>query len=179
MSNAWVMGFAVAVVLVIIIAVVIVIIKQIRGKNKAQFDERQLLARNKAFKYSFIVTLIYAVVCMFTNIFELKWAPAFIQFGLLPIIGATIFAVICIFNDAYISMNYKKNIYVYAIGVTAMGVIYLLNYTLHISKAESNLFTSGTLSDDSLFLFSALMFVVIGISLIIKKTIDRKASENE
>ena len=174
MSNAWVMGFAVAVVLVIIIAVVIVIIKQIRGKNKAQFDERQLLARNKAFKYSFIITLIFAAVYMFTNVFELNWAPAYIQFGLLIVIGMTVFAVVCIFKDAYVAINYKKNIYTYIVSVIALSAIHLYVYGRSIASGKPNLFTSGTCSEDSIYLFSGLMFISIGISLIIKKAIDKK-----
>lgn len=160
-------------VLLFIIVAVIIIIKR-RNKEAVKFDERQLQVRHKAVRYSFLFTIVFSIICMFTNIFELKWAPVFVQFGLNVVIGVAIFIVICIFKDAYINLNYNKNIYNYAISTIALGVIHLYVYVHHIVSGVPNLFTRGTLSDDSLYLFTGLMFLTVGASLIIKKAIDKK-----
>ena len=168
------MSWAIVFTVLLLIAVAVIIIIKRRSKEAVKFDERQMLVRHKAVRYSFLFTIVFSIICMFTNIFELKWAPVFVQFGLNVVIGVAIFIVICIFKDAYINLNYNKNIYNYAISTIALGVIHLFVYVRHIASGASNLFTSGTLSDDSLYLFSGLMFLTIGASLIIKKAIDKK-----
>lgn len=168
------MSWAIVFTVLLLIAVAVIIIIKRRSKEAVKFDERQLLERHKAVRYSFLFTIVFSIICMFTNIFELKWAPVFIQFGLNVVIGVAIFIVICIFKDAYINLNYNKNIYNYAISTIALGVIHLYVYVHHIVSGVPNLFTRGTLSDDSLYLFTGLMFLTIGASLIIKKAIDKK-----
>ena len=168
------MSWAIVFTVLLLIAVAVIIIKKHRSKEAVKFDERQMLVRHKAVRYSFLFTIVFSIICMFTNIFELKWAPVFVQFGLNVVIGVAIFIVICIFKDAYINLNYNKNIYNYAISTIALGVIHLFVYVHHIVSGVPNLFTRGTLSDDSLYLFTGLMFLTIGASLIIKKAIDKK-----
>ncbi len=168
------MSWAIVFTVLLLIAVAVIIIIKRRSKEAVKFDERQMLVRHKAVRYSFLFTIVFSIICMFTNIFELKWAPVFVQFGLNVVIGVAIFIVICIFKDAYINLNYNKNIYNYAISTIALGVIHLYVYVHHIVSGVPNLFTRGTLSDDSLYLFTGLMFLTVGASLIIKKAIDKK-----
>ena len=93
-NQTWALGFTTGFLIVI---AVIIIVKS-RRKNRQEFDERQMIARGKAYKYSFFSLMAYIIICMFLSLFEL---------------------------------------------------------------------------------FSGIMFLTIGVSLFIKKAIDRKASENE
>lgn len=160
--------------------IVLIIIKLIssRRKEKVQFDERQQLARSQAFKHGFSSVMLYSIICIFFGLFEVNWAPVYVQFGLALIIGFLTFALTCIFKDAYMGFNYRKNIFVYSFSCIVLGVLHLIIYISHLQKGEATLFTSGTLSDHALYLFSAITFITIGVSLIIKKVIDSKASED-
>lgn len=171
-NQTWALGFTTGFLIVI---AVIIIVKS-RRKNRQEFDERQMIARGKAYKYSFFSLMAYIIICMFLSLFEVNWAPVFIQFCLAIFIGGTVFTVICIFKDAYMGYNYKRNIYTYAIGCAALGIMYIANF---VFWTHDILFTNGMLNENSLFLFSGIMFLTIGVSLFIKKAIDRKASENE
>lgn len=113
----------------IIIAVVFVLfVTIVRSKRikKADYDERQLLARNTAYKVAFFFLLIYCFVCGLLHIFDFKWADTTIQMFLGIIISFSLFIALCIIKDAFFSNSSKQNNYsVIFFSRTASCVFYI------------------------------------------------------
>ncbi len=108
----------------IIIGLAIVAIAMALKKKKWVFDERQQLARGKAFKAAYITLLI----SMFLLRLVQEFADAVI-FGTFMVelvalfISLAVFAIVCIFNDAYLSLNERpKTVMLVASGIALLNL---------------------------------------------------------
>ena len=74
----WVLGFCCGFIAVVIVTLIIANIK--RKKNTyTEYDERQVLARGKAYKSAFFVLIGYIIACALVNVLEINWAELSVQ----------------------------------------------------------------------------------------------------
>jgi hypothetical protein len=74
----WVLGFCCGFIAVVIVTLIIANIK--RKKNTyTEYDERQILARGKAYKSAFFVLIGYIIACALVNVLEINWAELSVQ----------------------------------------------------------------------------------------------------
>ena len=99
-SKSWLMGFYVGIALALVIFLVLFLIRNKNG-NKPKFDERQITARNQAYKYAFFTMLVYITVCGFLDTVGVRWAQLTAMLFIGTMASVTVFAAICIFKDAY------------------------------------------------------------------------------
>lgn len=118
MTDAWLLGFFVGLFVVLIVALIVSAVK-FRTKEAPAYDERQLIARNNAYKTSFFTLLAYCGICAVLDLFDIKWAILYAQMFLGILLSATVFVVICITKDAYVGFNEKNaNTYYILLGIT-------------------------------------------------------------
>ena len=152
--------------------VAIVLTLAVKGDDKkAQFDERQELVRGRGFKYGFAGFIGYNLVVYAMDLLgvNLHMRPA-ISSLICVLIGATIYAGYCIWNDGYFALNQKRGIILTLIGVggilnLAFGIAAIVNETIWINDQ---------LSIHSMNLFCGIMCIVLWSIMLAKYLKDRK-----
>lgn len=162
----------------IIIAAVLVLfvaIARLNRNKKANYDERQLLARNAAYKGAFFFLLIYCFICGLLHIYDVKWADNAIQMFLGITITLALFIALCIFKDAYFSNSPKRNIYsvIFFFSYGILNIFYLLS---GLGNGEL-LWQDGELSILILYLVASACFFVLGIISVIKIILEKRVVE--
>ena len=152
--------------------VAIIITLAVKGDDKkAQFDERQELVRGRGFKYAFAGVIGYNLVVYMLDLLgvNLHMRPA-ISSLVCVLVGATIYAGYCIWNDGYFAVNQKRGIILALIGVggilnLAFGITAIVNGTIWINDQ---------LSIRSMNLFCGIMCIMIWTIMLAKYIKDRK-----
>ena len=161
---------------IIIVAVfLLIMIARIKKVRKAQYDERQLLARNAAFRYSFFFLLFYCFVCAVLQICKVIWAELAIQMFLGIILSLSLFVALCIIKDAYFSTSKKYNTNA-VIFFFAYGVVNTVDLLYGIVKGKT-FWENGQLSTLVLYAVSALCLFALGIFSIVKIILEKRGAE--
>lgn len=103
-----------------------------------EFDERQELARGKAFQYSFLTLMICLFLYAASEMALGRWCDAFAGVMICIALSITVFAVTCILKDAYLSLREKPR--------TIMTMFALLS-ALNLGIGGTYLFHGGLVED--------------------------------
>lgn len=163
----WVLGFCCGFIAVVIVTLIIANIK--RKKNTyTEYDERQVLARGKAYKSAFFVLIGYIIACALVNVLEINWAELSVQMFIGLFLSTAVFVGISIFNDAY--FKGRKSL----LGVLAFiaGAEYL-----GIAFGEKTFVTNGIANLDIIPIIVMIWAISIFVMVVIKTIIDKKAVE--
>lgn len=167
------------------LAFVWLLIKMIRkfgGKvdflcKKDSFDERQMIARGKAFQIAFFTLAGYVVVLAF--IAEMYKASVLLSVGGLWLgimISLLVFAITCILKDAYMSL------YENAKGVLILFVLAaLLNFGITAGNIAhgTKLIEDNKLSGSSINLMIGIIFIIISAVFAGKLLYDKKQEQED
>lgn len=139
---------------------------------KPEYDERQMIARGKAYKVGFFTLLIYGAVCTVLQALEIYWCSGLLREVIGIVIGAGAFAVVAILNDAYLGFNENTG---YTIGV--ISLIGLLNLGSGIiGILADGLWKDGAVTTPIVNLLIFFLFLVIVVTYWLHK---KKGNENE
>ena len=142
---------------------------------KPEYDERQMMARGKAYKVGFFTLLIYGAICTVLQAIGLHWCEGLLRETIGIVIGVGAFAVVAILNDAYIGFNENNR---YTIGV--MSLIGLLNLgSAIIGIITDGLWKDGKVTTTIVNLLISLLFFVILITYWLHKKKARDEVEVE
>ena len=163
------------IIAVAVIVLIIIIVRLINRKKEMNYDERQLLARNAAYKSTFFFLFIYCSACGLLHIFEVRWADTAIQMFLGVIISFLLFIALCIMKDAYFSNSTKRNVYsvlfFFWFGINGLG-----HLLLYIIRGEA-LWQNGELTENFIYLVSSVCFLALGILSVIKIILEKRGAE--
>lgn len=120
------------------------------------FDERQELARGKAFQYGFFTLLISAYVYGFSDLLLGKWCDVLTGVTLCIAAALCVFAVTCILKDAYLSLREKPRTI-----MTMFALLSILNLGLGAMHASS-----PGLVEDGVLTFRAVN-PIIGFAMLV------------
>ena len=144
---------------------------QIRGRQaggkklgKAEFDERQQLARGKAYKAGFYTLLVGLLAVYLIPIFT-EWQPkdtALLPFAVICV-GVTVFACVAVANDAYLGIRQNPRAMLLVLGIVVVG-----NLTAGFSVMESVGFADGLTVENSMNFIIAAMGLIILAALAIR-----------
>lgn len=173
-SFYYVLGFIAGLLLVFIVS----FIAGKKRKTKCEYDERQLLARNSAYKYSFFTLVAYSVFCALMDVSEIKWAQLNVQMFIGVFVSVGVFFTICIFKDAYFGYSTKsmRSIIILYIVVIAVN---LLAFIMNVLHDEASMFTDGLLNQNFTNVLVAGVFAIFLMVIIIKKVINKRTVEEE
>ena len=139
------------------VVVLFIVVARLYRNKKANYDERQLLARNAAYKGSFFFLLIYCFACGMLRLFDVKWADTAVQMFLGIFLSFVLFIAICMIKDAYFSDSPKRNFYS-VISFFWFGILSFINLLINLSRGEA-LFDNGELT--TLVLYAVSRFVLL------------------
>ena len=145
--------------------------------SESRYDERQLSARNNAYKYSFFVLLFYIILCAVLDVCEIKWAQTSIQMLIGLLLSVVVLTVICIIKDAYFGVSGKLNV-VYVLILLAVAVLNGCEFISGIQNDEI-LIDNGELSMGIFPALLSIVFLAISVAIMVKYTVNKKHTEDE
>ena len=178
--SDYTIGFFIGFFVVITISLIIAIVLKCKNNHVTEYDERQLIARNTAYKYSFFTLVYYCILCGMLDTFEIKWAETRIQMFLGMCIAVTVFVVICIFKDAYFGIEKgKSNIRTFLFLSVILTIIQMFSFLFNIFIEKDSIITDGMLNSEVTPLLCAVAFLIMIIATVIKIVISKKEREEE
>lgn len=168
-------GFKVAFVIGLAVGLLVVAICVAASKKgdevKNQFDERQELVRGQGFKYGFFTMMIANAALLVLNILEIPlFSNMEVAMTASIVIGVSVFASYCIWNDGYFALNENRRSL-----LIMLGLIGVLNLVIGIGNIFAGvIMENGAFTFRSTNLFCALMFIVVFIVMLAKHIKDGK-----
>ena len=112
------------------------------------FDERQELARGKAFQYGFFTLIITAYAYGASDMIFGRWCDALVGVTICLAVSMCVFAVTCILKDAYLSLREKPRTVMTMLTFRAVNpiigvlvlvilVVYIVNHLLCSREEEA------------------------------------------
>ncbi|MCQ2514771.1 MAG: hypothetical protein MJ089_06765 [Ruminococcus sp.] len=163
---------------VLVIFIIRKLIKNKKAYSGCEYDERQILARGKAYQISFFYLLFYIIMCALMDIFEIKWAVLCVQMFIGVFSSAIIFVGISLYKDAYFIDKQRKSLFIFMAIFFILGIIEFVFSFLDYSDGESFL-TAGMLNLNCNTLISGTFMILISIMCFVKIMIDRKVVDDE
>ena len=159
--------FSVCVVIILLIAM-----SKERRLQCPQYDERQELERGRGFRYGFFTMLIFngGVLCFdWTGVIPGSNQMILYASGLLA--GILVYAVYCIWHESYFALNQQTNVI-----IAFFTFIGLFNLAIAIiAIVRGTMMENGRFTEKFLNLECALLFLILMVTMLIKKLRDRKA----
>lgn len=178
--SDYTLGFLIGFFAVAVIMLIIAVALRCKNNNVTEYDERQLIARNAAYKYSFSTLVFYCILCGMLDTFEIKWAETVIQMFLGMFMSVVVFVVICIFKDAYFGIEKgKNNIRTFLFFSAIIIVIQLFSFIFTVFIEKDSIITDGMLNIKTTPLLCAVAFFIMIIATVIKIVISKKEREEE
>lgn len=178
--SEYTIGFLIGFSVVILIFLIIAIVLKCKNNHATEYDERQLIARHTAYKYSFFTLVFYCILCGMLDIADIKWAEIVIQMFLGMFMSVTVFVVICIFKDAYFGIKKgKNNIYTFLYLSATITVVQLFSFIFNVFIDKNPIITNGMLNSHLIPLLCAVAFLIMMIATVIKIIISKKEREEE
>lgn len=175
------LGFIVGLCLTAAVVLIITIVSIVKnGKAAKQYDERQIIARGKAYQVMATTGAIYMVAAALIDLLGIKWAVTALQMliGLVICVGA--FITVCIIKDAYFAlseMSRRKKLSELAL-VFLIGGCNLASFIINVLDGETMIDENG-LQMDSIHLIIAVLFLYFSAVLIVKMIADKRTAEEE
>lgn len=173
MDGIYALGFVLGILIVLLI---VIFVKKANMKN-CEYDERQILARNTAYKNSFFTVLLYMALTAMLSVCDVQWATLDVQMLIGIILSAMVFVGICIFKDAYFTYD-GKNMKSFLILACICGPVNLILFITDLIDGVKIL-TNGMLNNNIMPLLYGSLFTVIVVMTIIKGIISKRAVEDE
>ena len=171
MSTAWLIGFAVGIMMVAIVSTIIAKILRKKCAGKGEYDERQQIARGKAYTTAYATLLIYLVFWMILRSLEVPFFTQGLSVALGMLLSIAVFVGYSIFHDAYFKASESPKTWI--VIICACG---LLNLIIGIGR----LLRGASLADkinNNMNLFVGLLLVATLVMLLIKRAMDRREGD--
>lgn len=139
------------------------------------YDERQILARGKAYQTAFLVLVGYVLAASFLD--ELLNCPVLMSFGGLWLgvcLSILVFVCICIWRDAYLSL--QENAKEFNIMGIVISILNLIPGFLSLSRKQPFL-VNGSISYRYINLMVGGLFLLITLLFDLKLIYDKRAEE--
>ena len=150
----------------VILVVIMVAVAQKDNSMKQNYDERQELLRGRGAKYGLYTMILLSFVLYLLEGAEVPIPlSAGMSGGFISFCGIGVYAVYCIWKDAYFALNHRVGVY---IGIFVVGG--LINLFIGIGAClAGTMIRDNRLSSQSLNLFCGILMLVVCVALILKK----------
>ena len=163
-------GLAVGIVVGLVVAVALILISNNNRKVRTEYDERQLRVRGDAYRYAFYSVIICEVILLVLAYgeFTLPVPEYVLHFGGI-LIGCLVLCTHCIWKDAYWGLNNNRRRY---------GIILVVAGLLNAIPLCGALSHRTTLDFPYVNLLTCIMLLVVGVELLLKQFLDRRAENS-
>lgn len=175
-KNTWLIGLGIGLLVVAIVAFIIFLVKT-KDEINVKYDERQLIARNNAYKFSFFTLIGYCVLCGVLGTAEIKWATLCTQMFIGVVLSAMVFVILCVIKGAYNGLNQSSSVSAAFTGV--IGLLNLIVFIVNVFVKDESLLTDGILNDYIMNLCVAVMFLAVAAIQLVRCHIEKKTGEEE
>ena len=141
--------------------------------KKAKYDERQMVARGRGYKYAFYSTIIVGMLPIFLPD-EIKFLLGNLMYCIPLLVGLAVHIFYCIWNDAYLELNLDSKRW-----MTSMSFISVANLLISLGSLQRGFLIDGVLNTALLNLAIGILGIVIIIEILMKKSIDKKKEADE
>ena len=173
MVSLWIALFS---VMMLIVLVLICVSLSFKKKNLPDFDERQELIRGKAYKTGFYATLLLiALALIFDSTGSLPFLNSTLLYGTTILGGVLVFAVYCVWNEAYFGLNQKTSSVMFILAF--IGIMNL--FIGIINFVRGSMIVGGKLTFNFMNFICAFMFIVLFITMLLKKITNKVNDELE
>ena len=151
--------------------VAIILTLAIKGDEKVRYDERQEMIRGRGFKYAFLGIIAYNII---VYILDLMQIDLHMSIGLSALasslVGITIYAIYCIWNDGYFALNHRRGVV-----LTTIGIGGLINVAMGVeSIVKGSIWCNNQLTIRAANMFCGIMSIIVCVVLVLKWIKDRK-----
>lgn len=170
-----ILGIGTGVVVGLLLVAIILRLTKTDGSMRCKYDERQMLARGKAFKYAFFTLVLCDAAYAFGFAIEPMVLVMDVSAYMIAAIlfSALIYVSYCIWNDAYFSLNENRGRM-----TIIFGILGLLNLVLGIrSLMDGRGIEDGKLNVNACNLFVGITFVGVFLVMGIKWLNSRESDE--
>lgn len=145
-----------------VVAAAAVCIRKQTCNGPCRYDERQERVRGRGYKYGFLTMIIYNALMggMYLDTMP-DWCDLFAVNIIGIAVSALIFAVYCIWNDAYMSFNESpRMVYLFILGIAAFNLFPGIMNLMHGTIVEEGklTFRCSNIIMGFVFLISAAVF---------------------
>lgn len=174
MSIEYIIGVALGIFIGLIFVAIFLKITKKDGKMKCKYDERQMLARGKGFKYGFFTLMLYDFIYGVLDIaIEKPFVDSLVAMTIGVVLSIAVYVVYCIWKDAYISLNENPGRVLFSFAMIAIA-----NFLIGIgSLIHGDAIEDGVLNYRIVNLICAILFVVIFIAFLIKRMVSKAEAE--
>ena len=172
MNTSMALGFVTGILVVAIVCAVMGKMAKKKGVfGKGQYDERQQIARGRAFTWAYATLLVYLAIWMVLRTMEI---PFFME-GISVVIGAllsiAVFVAYSIFHDAYFKASESPKTWLIIISAISL---------LNLGLGAGRLFRGETIAErlyNNMNLFVGALFLVVVACVVIKRAVDRREED--
>ncbi len=175
LNFEYMLGFLFGVLCALILIALIIKLSRKGHPGKCIVDERQRLVRGTGFKYAFFTLMIYDVILAFLMEFCLApfiTAPAAALLGIC--LSIAVFAVYCIWNDGYYTLN--ENPKVITTSFLLIALLNLINFGRYVHEGE--VVVNHVIEVPIVTLAAALLLLLVAFTTILK-SVRRKGEDEE
>lgn len=146
------------------------------GAGGEKYDERQHLARGKAYRAAYAALMAYLIAYgTLDMLLERPWCTTMVGCAIGICVSVLVFVVMCIFSDAYLSMKEKP---AYVIGIfTCLGGVNGGLAAMSLFFGHDPMVEDGMLTYRCLNLIVFVMFIIILAAMLIKRGIDKRGAK--
>lgn len=175
MSTEYRIGLIFGVVFGLLLVILLLKITKKDGSIKCKFDERQEMARGRAFKYGFFTLMICnGAYALLDEAFSGLPVTGSAASGIIIVIGAGVMISYSIWQDAYFSLNENRKRL-----MAVFGILGLVNLALGIfGILDGRSFQNGVVNFQITNLLCAVLFLIIFVELAAKQVVDGRSGEN-
>lgn len=127
------------------------------GSMRCKYDERQQLVRGRGFKYAFFTMLLYDFFLVLLDCMDIRYGDMGTEMGTGMMLGCAVYAIYCILNDGYFSMN--ENMPRVLFVLISLGLVNLI-LGIH-SIIRGDIVEDGMLTIQSMNLLCGLIMLFI------------------
>ena len=172
MNTEMALGFVTGVLLVAIVCTVIAKMAKKKGSvGRGEYDERQQIARGKAFTWAYATLLIYLAAWM---VFRTMEIPFFME-GLSVILGAllsiAVFVGYSVFHDAYFKASESPRTW-----LSIISAVGLLNLGIGVGRLIRGE-TMAVRLYENMNLFVGVLFLIVLVCVVAKRAVDRREGD--
>ena len=172
MNTAWWIGFAVGIMIVAVVCAVVARMARRKGVGKGEYDERQQIARGRAFTWAYATLLVYLALWMILRGLEVPFFMESLSVAVGALLSIAVFVGYSVFHDAYFKASESPRAWI--VIICAIG---LLNTGIGLH----HLLTGATLRErlyENMNLFVGLLLVATLAFIVIKRAMDRHSAED-
>ncbi len=169
-------GFVSIVMAIIGVLLFVIVLAVVQRENsmKQNYDERQELLRGRGAKYGLISMLFLNVALYLLESMGVQLPmSAGIAVILSVFVGGGVYAVYCIWMDAYFALNQRAGAF-----AGFLFIIGVINLVIGITAlSDGRIFQNNQLTDRSLNLFCGIMMIILCGSMLLKKVCKDREEE--